>query len=199
MREITDRAGASGQCGAWGKRKNLPPAASIAASVRPCEISKAIISLGFSPWHGACCSRPGPHSNCAHRSSAMLPAIGAASAALDAIQSLTSPQPAASQPVGFGPVLPDASDSSAASSAGSPTLSGFSSAQISSDNISALIDAQSLTSGDLAGALDSGSSDSSQSQSTSASGTASSAYSAINQLVQSTAIPLGFNPFSLSA
>ena len=130
----------------------------------------------------------------------MLPAIGAASAALDAIQSLTSPQSASSQPIGgFAPALSDVEDSSPASSSASTAVSGFNSALISSDNFNALIDAQSLTSGDLAGALDSGSSDSSQSQSTSASGTASSAYSAINQLVQSTAIPLGFNPFSLSA
>ena len=130
----------------------------------------------------------------------MLPAIGAASAALDAFQSLTSPQPASSQQIGgFGPTLSDAEDSSSIPQAASNALSGFSSALISSDNFNALIDAQSLTSGDLAGALDSGSSDSSQSQSASASGTASSAYSAINQLAQSMAVPLGFNPFSLSA
>jgi len=130
----------------------------------------------------------------------MLPAIGAASAALDAIQSLTSPQSASSEPSGgFAPALSDLEDSSPASSPASTAVSGFNSALISSDNFTALIDAQSLTSGDLAGALDSGSSDSSQGQSASASGTASSAYSAINQLVQSTAIPLGFNPFSLSA
>jgi hypothetical protein len=125
----------------------------------------------------------------------MLPAIGAASAALDAIQSLTSPQPASSQPSGgFGPALSDLEDSFSTPQAASSAVSGFNSALISSDNFNALIDAQSLTSGDLAGALDSGSSNSSQSQS----GTASSAYSAINQLTQSTAVPLGLNPFSLS-
>jgi hypothetical protein len=128
----------------------------------------------------------------------MLPAIGA-SFALDAIQSLTSPQSASSQPIGFGADLSDADDSSAASSAGSNTLSGFSNAQISSDNLNALLDAQSLTSGDLASVLDSGGSTSDASQGQSASGTASSAYSTINQLVQSTAVPLGFNPFSISA
>jgi hypothetical protein len=137
------------------------------------------------------------------RSSAMLPAIGAASAALDAIQSLTSPQPgSSSQSTDFFGSFSDAGDSSAASSAQS-TVSGFSSAQISSDNLNALFDAQSLTSGDAAGALDSGSSTSdsstSDSSSASASGTASSAYSAINQLTQSTAIPLAFSPFSVSA
>jgi hypothetical protein len=129
----------------------------------------------------------------------MLPAIGAASAALDAIQSLISPQPPSSQPSGgFGPALSDVEDSSSTPQAASSAVSGFNSALISSDNFNALIDAQSLTSGDLAGALDSGSSNSSQSQSGSASGTASSAYSAINQLTQSTAVPLGLNPFSLS-
>ena len=128
----------------------------------------------------------------------MLPAIGA-SFALDAIQSLTSPPLASSQPIGFGTDLSDGDDSSAASSAGSSTLSGFSNAQISSDNLNALLDAQSLTSGDLASALDPGSSTPHSSQSQSASGPASSAYSAINQLVQSTAVPLSFNPFSISA
>ena len=137
----------------------------------------------------------------------MLPAIGAASVALDAIQSLTSPQPASSQPLGFGPVLPDASDGSAAASADSATISGYSSAQISSDNISALLDAQSLASANFAQAIDSSSlgsdssdstSDSSSTQPNAASGTASSTYSAIDQLMQSTAMPLGFNPFSVS-
>ena len=129
----------------------------------------------------------------------MLPAaIGAASAALDAIQSLTSPQPgSSSQSTGFFGAFSDAGGSSAASSAQSP-VSGFSSAQISSDNLNALFDAQSLSSGNVARSQDSGSS-SSDSSSASASGTASSAYSAINQLTQSAAIPLAFSPFSVSA
>jgi hypothetical protein len=129
----------------------------------------------------------------------MLPAIGAASAALDAIQSLTSPQSASSPPSVFGSALSDAEDSSSTPSSASSAVSGFSNALISSDNFNALIDAQSLTSGDLAGALDSKSSDSQQGPSASASGTASSAYNAVNQLVQSTAVPLGFSPFSLNA
>lgn len=128
----------------------------------------------------------------------MLPAIGA-SFALDAIQSLTSPQSSASQSLGFGAAFPNAADDSDAPATASTTLSGFSSAQISSNNLNALLDAQSLTSGDVASALDSGSSTSNAAQSQSASGTASSAYSTINQLVQSTAVPLGFNPFSISA
>src|SRR3984885_12660178 len=135
--------------------------------------------------------------------SAMLPAIGAASAALDAIQSLTSPQPgSSSQASDFFGALSDVGDSSATSSAQSP-VSGFSTAQISSDNLNALFDAQSLTSGSVAGSLDSGSSTSdspdSDSSSASAPGTASSAYSAINQLTQSGMIPLAFSPFSVSA
>lgn len=135
----------------------------------------------------------------------MLPAIGAASAALDAIQSLTSPQSTSSaQPSGgFGSALSDVDDGSSTPQAASSALSGFSSALISSDNYGALIDAQSLTSGDLAGAVGSGGSDLSQGDqsgpSASASGTASSAYNSVNQLVQSTAIPLGFSPFSISA
>jgi hypothetical protein len=134
---------------------------------------------------------------------AMLPAIGAASAALDAIQSLTSPQPgSSSQSTDFFGALSDAGDSSAASS-GQSIVPGFSGTQISSDNLNALFDAQSLSSGNVAGSLDSGSSTSessdSDSSSASAPGTASSAYSAINQLTQSAAIPLAFSPFSVSA
>lgn len=68
----------------------------------------------------------------------------------------------------------------------------FSSTQISSDNLNALIDAQSQASGDLASALGSGSSTSDPSQGQS-SGTASSAYNAVNQLAQTTAIPLGLS------
>ena len=124
----------------------------------------------------------------------MLPAIGAASLALDAIQSLTSPSQASSQPVGAGGF--DLGDSSSVSPPASGSVSGFSSAQISADNFNALLGAQTLDSGGLASALDPGSSsDSSQSQS----GTASSAYNAVNQLVQSSAVPLGFSPVSISA
>ena len=122
----------------------------------------------------------------------MLPAIGAATFALDAIQSLTSPQPSSSQPINFGP-LTDASDDS--SSAPSTTVSGFSSAQISSDNIDALLSAQALSSGDLADSIDPGNSTSDSSQQ---SQSASSAYNAINQLTQSTAVPLGLSPVSIS-
>jgi hypothetical protein len=119
------------------------------------------------------------------RSSTMLPAIGA-SLVLDAIQSLTSPQ-SSSQSVGSGGF--DVGDSSGAASTAPATVAGFSTTQISSDNLNALIDAQSLASGDLASALgpDTSASDSSQS------GAASSAYNAVNQLAQSTAIPVGLS------
>jgi hypothetical protein len=126
----------------------------------------------------------------------MLPAIGAASLALDAIQSLTSPQPSKSKADPFD-ALSELGDSSDASSAASTTVSGFSSAQISSDNINALLDAQSLSSANFADALDGGNSASDPSQNQSAS--ASSAYSAINQLTHSTATPLGLSPVSISA
>jgi hypothetical protein len=117
----------------------------------------------------------------------MLPAIGA-SLALDTIQSLFSPQSASSQAAGGGF---DLNNGPGASSTAPATVSGFKSTQMSSDNLNALIDAQSLASGDLASALDSGNSapDSPQGPS----GTASSAYNAVNQLAQTTAIPVGLS------
>ena len=119
----------------------------------------------------------------------MLPVIGA-SLALDTIQSLFSPQPASSQAArgGF-----DLNNSSGASSTAPATVSGFKSTQMSSDNLNALIDAQSLASGDLASALGSGNSTLDSSQGPSASGTASSAYNTVNQLAQTTAIPVGLS------
>jgi hypothetical protein len=136
----------------------------------------------------------------------MLPAIGAASLALDAIQSLTPSQPSSSSQAAasFGPALTDAGDTSA--SPDSATISGFSSAQISSDNISALLDAQSLSSANFAESIDpadqtsdsSGSTSDSADQPNPASSAASSTYSSIDQLMQSTAMPLGFSPFSVS-
>ena len=128
----------------------------------------------------------------------MFPAIGAASLALDAIQSLTSPQGASSQAAGgFGPALSDAADGSPTSSAASSSVAGFGNSQLSPNNISALIDAQSLASANFVSALDSGSQTSDPSQGHSAS--ASSAYSTINQLTQSAAVPLGLSPVSISA
>jgi hypothetical protein len=130
----------------------------------------------------------------------MVLAVAAASLALDAIQSLTSPQPQPSQPFGFQPALPDAGDNGAASQAASVGISGFGSTRISSNNINALLDAQSLSSANFANSIDPGSpnSDQSSNQQDSISGTASSAYNTINQLTQSSAIPLGISPFSVS-
>ena len=120
----------------------------------------------------------------------MLPAIGAASAAVDAIQSLTSPQPStSSQSSGFASILADAEDSAAALSSGS-AAGGFGSSQTASGNTNALLDAQSLSSADFADALDSGSSSPNSSQQ---SQSASSTYNAINQLTHSTAVPLGLS------
>jgi hypothetical protein len=127
----------------------------------------------------------------------MVLAVGAASLALDAFQSLTSPSPSPSQPVGgFGPVLSDIGGRSPVST-DATAVSRFSSPQISSDNLNALLNTQSLTSANSADAsdTDSSTSDSSQTQSASASLT----YSAINQLTHSAALPLGLNPFSSSA
>ncbi|HZR74398.1 hypothetical protein [Bradyrhizobium sp.] len=120
----------------------------------------------------------------------MLPAIGA-SVAVDALQSIISPQSSSSQAAGAGGF--DLTGSSDAASAGPGTVSGSSSAQISSDNLNALIDAQSLASGDLASALGSGNSASDPSQGQSTSGAASSVYNTINQLAQTTAIPVGLS------
>jgi hypothetical protein len=72
----------------------------------------------------------------------MLLAFGAASAALDAIKSLTS-KPSSSQPVGFGPASGSPFDISAPPSRGSTAGSGFSAgAQISPATLSALLAAQ---------------------------------------------------------
>jgi hypothetical protein len=130
----------------------------------------------------------------------MLPAI---SLALDAIQSLTSPAPSSSsQPAGrFGPAVSEVADASLASSSAARSASGPSGTQISSGNISALLEAQSLTSSDFANAFGPGRSvpNSSQAEPAPVSSAASSAYNAVNQLTQSTALPLGLSPFSVSA
>ncbi|MGZ5872456.1 MAG: EF-hand domain-containing protein [Bradyrhizobium sp.] len=76
----------------------------------------------------------------------MLLAFSAASAALDAIKSLTSPKPSSSQPIGSGPAG-SPFDISAPPSGGSPAVSGFSGgAQLSPATLSALLAAQSQSS-----------------------------------------------------
>jgi hypothetical protein len=129
----------------------------------------------------------------------MVLAVGAASLALEAIQSLTSPSPSPSQSAGaFGPVLSDIGGRSPVST-DVTTVSRPSSPQISSDNLNALLNTQSLTPANSANASDTDSSTSDSSQTQSASTTASLAYSALNQLTRSAALPLGLNPFSSSA
>jgi hypothetical protein len=77
----------------------------------------------------------------------MLLALGAASAALDAIKSLTSSNPSSSQSAGFGPTSADPFDIAAAPSGSSTAVSGFSGgARISPATMSALLAAQSQSS-----------------------------------------------------
>jgi len=126
----------------------------------------------------------------------MLFALGAASAALDAIKSLTSSKPSSSQPIGFGPAPASASDNSTAPSGGSTAVTGFTGGpQISPDTISALLAAQSQSTGvpgSNANAL--------PPAATTSSSAASSTYSAIDQLVQrqSTSVPLPVAPLSVN-
>jgi hypothetical protein len=135
----------------------------------------------------------------------MLLALGAASAALDAFQSLTAPQPSSSQPIGFGPNSDDPFDISAPATEASTPASGFiGGPQISSDTIGALLDAQSQSSTNSPVQFgDSGFSNAdplSPASSTSSSA-ASSAYNSIDQLIQrqqENAIPPAFNPLSIN-
>src|SRR5579871_5933041 len=115
---------------AWEERKNLPPAAPIADS-RTCPgTGEGLISLIILPMARRLLTKPAGATHAPVWSLTMLPAIGA-SFALDAIQSLTSPPSASSQPIGFATAFSDGDDDSTASSAGASTLSGFSNAQIS--------------------------------------------------------------------
>jgi hypothetical protein len=128
---------------------------------------------------------------------AMLLALGAASAAFDAIKSLTAPKPTSSQPVGFGPAGAPWSDDSTAPAGGSAAATGNSGApQISPDNISALLSAQSQWSGFQAG----GTNANSTSPATTVSSAAASTYSAVDQLIprQSTPALLPTPPISLT-
>ena len=141
------------------------------------------------------------------RSSAMLIAFGAASAALDAIKSLTSSSSPSAQPTGFSQASTDLfglSDGASASGS-SAAATGFSGgAQISPSTISALLDAQSQSSTNssiqFAGSSLSNAGPLSPAPSTS-SGAASSTYNAIDQLIQrqqANTIPLAVNPFSVN-
>jgi EF-hand domain pair len=77
----------------------------------------------------------------------MLLAFGAASAALDAIKSLTSSKPSSSQPIGFGPPPGGSFDIASPPSEGSTAVPGFSGGgQISPATLSPLLAAQSQSS-----------------------------------------------------
>lgn len=137
----------------------------------------------------------------------MLIAFGAASAALDAIHSLTTSSSSSAQSTGFSQASADLFGlSGGASASGSPAAgSGFSGgAQISPGTMSALFDAQSQSptnpSVQSGGSSLSSAGPSSPAPSTS-SGAASSTYSAIDQLIQrqqANTIPLAVNPFSVN-
>jgi hypothetical protein len=128
----------------------------------------------------------------------MLLALGAASAALDAIKSLTASRPTSSQPIGFGPAGASWSDDSTTPPGGSTATAGYSGgAQISPDNISALLAAQSQSTGFSA----SGTGANSLPLPTASSSSASSTYSAVDQLIQRQSTPalLPTPPISVNA
>jgi hypothetical protein len=128
----------------------------------------------------------------------MLLALGAASAALDAIKSLTAPKPTSSQPIGFGPAGATWSDDSTAPAGGSTAATTSSSGpRISPDNLSTLLAVQSQTTGFGSD----GTSANSLPLPTTPSNTASSAYTASDQLIQRQSSPalLPTPPISLSA
>jgi len=117
----------------------------------------------------------------------MLLAVGAASAALDVIKSLTAAKPASSQPIGFGPSGAGSSDDSVDPTAISAPATGNSGGpQLSPDNFGALITAQSQSTGFGSSAT----SASSLSLPTTSSSAAASTYSAINQLTQYQSAPV---------
>jgi hypothetical protein len=129
------------------------------------------------------------------RGSAMLLALGAASAALDAIKSLTASKPTSSQPIGFGPAGASWSDDSATPPEGLRAATGHSGGpQISPDNISALLAAQSQSTGFQAG----GTTANSALPAATASSAASSTYSAAGQLIQRQSTLLPPPPISIN-
>ena len=124
----------------------------------------------------------------------MLLALGAASAALNAIQSLTTPKPSSSKGTGFGPVSTPPADTSSSLPAGTAPVTGFSNRpQISPDNISALLAAQSQSTG-----FNGSDANSLLSAPPAFSNAASLAYNAIDQLVPGKAAPVPHPPAQLS-
>src|SRR6516164_4267596 len=125
----------------------------------------------------------------------MLLALGAASAALDAIQSLTTPKrSSSSQGTGFGSASTPPVDGASAPGAGTAPVTGFTNGpQISPDNINALLSAQSESTG-----FNGSDANSLLSAPPTFSNAATSAYNAIDQLVQGKAVPVPHPPASLS-
>jgi hypothetical protein len=136
---------ACGQCGAWEAEN------SAAGGINYRELGVILDAesphfIGFSTMARGLLMVAGAALCGICRSSAMLLAFSAASAALDAIKSLTSPKPSSSQPIGSGPAG-SPFDISAPPSGGSPAVSGFSGgAQLSPATLSALLAAQSQSS-----------------------------------------------------
>jgi hypothetical protein len=117
----------------------------------------------------------------------MLFAIGAASAALDAIKSIAAAKPDSPQPIGFGSSATSWSADSAAPAASSTAATGFSAGpQISPDNLSALLAAQ----GQSTGFSSDGTGANFSSLPTAPSSVASSTYGAIDQLTQRAPAPV---------
>jgi hypothetical protein len=158
--------------------KFLPNAESIAGARDPVQTLKSLILLNFSPWHTACCSTW--QAALARRNSKvlpMLPALGAVSAALGVLKSLTT-NASSSEPIGFSPAPANASGNSVPPAADATAASGVGSgAPISKETISALLKAQ-------AQSLESDANSLLQDVSTTVSKDASVAYNAINQLLQ---------------
>jgi hypothetical protein len=125
----------------------------------------------------------------------MLLALGAASAALDAIQSLTTPKrSSSSQGTGFGSASTPPVDGASAPGAGTAPVTGFTNGpQISPDNINALLSAQSESTG-----FNGSDANSLLSAPPTFSNAATSAYNAIDQLVPGRAAPVPHPPASLS-
>ena len=128
----------------------------------------------------------------------MLLAFGAASAALNAINSLTSSKPSASQPIG-SVAAGSPFEISASSSADNPTGAGFgAAAQISPDTFSALFAAQSQASTGLQLGTSGLSSDPLLPAPTTSYSAASSSYSATEQLIQGQANAMATTNMPLS-
>jgi hypothetical protein len=158
-------------------------------------MARRLLILGFRGVKAALCG--------VCRSSAMLFALGAASSALDAIQSLTSPASSSSQSTGFSQATADMFGlAPGASTSGNSTLpsgtTGFS--QISPATMSALLAAQGQSSTQSTTSASTGGSQvtATSAVSTTSSSAASSSYNAIEQQREANAISFSASPLSFS-